>query len=176
MSGARPHWWPAYIGIGSNLESPADQVRQAFDDLANLRESQLQRTSGLYRSAPMGQQDQPDFVNAAAALLTRLDARKLLIELKKIEDGHGRDRSSGRWGPRTMDLDLLVFGDQSINSEGLVVPHPGIAERNFVLLPLDELAPHLQVPGLASVHNLTSALAAREGGRARIERISSSNP
>jgi 2-amino-4-hydroxy-6-hydroxymethyldihydropteridine diphosphokinase len=176
MSTDRPHWWPACVGIGSNLESPIEQVRQAFSELAELPQSRLMRVSGLYRSAPMGPQDQPDFINAAAVLLTRLDAHKLLKELQKIEGLHDRKSTNLRWGPRTLDLDLLLFGLQKIDVEGLQVPHPGIAERNFVLLPLDELAPNLQVPGLASVHTLKVALADREAGSARIEKITSDNP
>ena len=160
MNAARPHWWPAYVGIGSNLASPIEQVQQAIQELGNIPNTRLVRASGLYRSAPMGPPDQPDFVNAVAALLTQQDAGNLLKLMLKIEDAHGRERAGERWGPRTLDLDLLLYGNQQVRSAELDLPHPGIAERNFVLLPLDELAPHLEVPGLASVHRLKAALSA----------------
>ena len=168
MSADRPYWRPAYIGVGSNLESPQDQVSRAIDELAEIPKSRFIRASGLYRSAPMGPQDQPDFINAVAVLLSRFSAHKLLNYLQKIEEEHDRQGLGEHWGPRTLDLDLLVFGNQKIDEEGLTVPHPGIAARNFVLLPLAELAPHLQVPGLASVHCLKAALAA---DTTRIEKL-----
>ncbi|MDX1481665.1 MAG: 2-amino-4-hydroxy-6-hydroxymethyldihydropteridine diphosphokinase [Woeseiaceae bacterium] len=151
-------WRPAYVGIGSNLDSPLEQVQKAFENLAALPRTRLEGRSGLYHSAPMGPQDQPDFVNAAAALLTRLDASALLTGLQKIETQQGRVRGQRRWGPRTLDLDLLVYADLEIDAPGLVVPHPGIAERNFVLLPLMDVAPHLQVPGRGSVMALAASL------------------
>jgi len=158
MNPAGPHWWPANIGIGSNLDSPAEQVRSAVSDIALLPDSTLTASSSLYRTAPMGPQDQPDFVNAAASLLTRLSADELLAHLLHLEDAHGRERHAQKWGARTLDLDLLVYGNEKIESDKLVVPHPGIAQRNFVLLPLAEIAPHLQVPGLGSVTDLLMAL------------------
>ena len=151
---ARDRWWPAYIGLGSNLNHPARQIEAAFDALAQLPSSKLELRSGLYRSAPFGGVEQADFVNAAAALLTRLSAEELLAELKAIERVRGRDPGEVRWGPRVLDLDLLVYGRQKIDIPELTVPHPGIAERNFVLLPLNDLAPDLEIPGLGRVANL----------------------
>ena len=144
-------WRPAYIGIGSNLDGPARQVDTAFDSLAELPETRLIGRSSLYRSAPFGGVEQPEFVNAAASLLTRLEAAALLEALKAIERGRGREASDLRWGPRVLDLDLLVYSGLVADEDGLTIPHPGIAERNFVLLPLRELAPDLVIPGLGRV-------------------------
>lgn len=150
----RERWIPAYVGLGSNLHGPAGQLQTAIELLARLPATRLIAHSSLYRSAPFGGVEQPDFVNAAAALLTRLSARQLLVELKQIEARRGRDGGDVRWGPRVLDLDLLVYGSQTIAEDGLVVPHPGIAERNFVLFPLLELAPELHVPGLGRLASL----------------------
>jgi 2-amino-4-hydroxy-6-hydroxymethyldihydropteridine diphosphokinase len=162
------HWWPAYIGIGSNLESPAKQVRQAISALRQLPDCLLIHESGFYRSAPMGPQDQPDFINAVVSLLTQLDAAKLLSGLHDIEEKHGRERNAEQWGPRTLDLDLLAFGNQTSDSEKLKLPHPRIAERNFVLLPWNEITPQYRVPGLASVADLAAKVSTTEPG---IERL-----
>ena len=152
------HWFPAYVGLGSNLNGPARQLASAFDLLAEIPETRLLRRSSLYRSAPFGGIEQPDFINAAAALLTRLPAGDLLRELQRIEQQRGRERGEVRWGPRVLDLDLLVYSDQRINDPELIVPHPGIAERNFVLLPLQEIAPGLSVPGLGLVIHIRANL------------------
>lgn len=162
------HWWPAYIGIGSNLESPAKQVSQAISALRQLPNCLLVHESGFYRSAPMGPQDQPDFINAVVSLLTQLDAAKLLSGLHDIEEKHGRERNAEQWGPRTLDLDLLAFGNQTSDSEKLKLPHPRIAERNFVLLPWNEITPQFRVPGLASVADLAAKVSTTEP---RIERL-----
>jgi 2-amino-4-hydroxy-6-hydroxymethyldihydropteridine diphosphokinase len=146
-----PHWYPAYVGLGSNLQMPTQQVDAAIELLGGITGTRLVAASSLYRSAPFGGIEQPDFVNAAAALLTQLDAPALLAELKKIEARQGRERDAKRWGPRVLDLDLLVHGSTVIDEPGLSVPHPGIGERNFVLLPLVEIAPELVVPGLGRV-------------------------
>lgn len=153
-------WYPAYVGIGSNLDDPVQQVRAARVALGKLPDSRTCGHSPLYRSAPMGPADQPDFINAVSAILTTLDARSLLGHLQAIEIAQGRIRDRERWGPRRIDLDLLVFGRQRFDDDELCVPHPGIAERNFVLLPLMDIAPHLAVPGLASVAKLVAALPA----------------
>ncbi len=147
-------WRPAYIGLGSNLQGPSGQLESAIESLSTIDGTRLIRRSALYRSAPFGGIEQPDYVNAAAALLTALDARQLLEELQGIELRRGRQRDGMRWGPRVIDLDLLVFASQSIDEPGLTIPHPGIAERNFVLLPLREIAPGLVIPGLGPVANL----------------------
>jgi len=150
----REHWYPAFVGLGSNLKSPARQVEEAFDALADIPSTRLLLRSSLYRSAPFGGIEQPDFINAVAGLLTRLGPRALLAELQAIEHRHGRERDDVRWGPRVLDLDLLVYGGQVTDEPGLILPHPGIAERNFVLFPLGEIAPHLVIPGLGRVSRL----------------------
>lgn len=144
----------AFIGVGSNLSYPSSQVEAAIDRLADLPGSRLVARSSLYRSAPFGGVEQPDFVNAAVQLQTQLSAGRLLEYLKDLERAQGRDEGGKRWGPRVIDLDLLVYGRQRISQPGLSVPHPGIAERNFVLLPLMEIAPELDVPGLGPLSSI----------------------
>ena len=157
MKPGLPHWRPAYVGVGSNLDSPEKQVERAIAALAGLDKTILVRSSPFYRSAPLDESDQPDFINAVSALLTQLDAASLLGFLKEIERAQGRKRRM-KWGPRTIDLDLLVYSGASIDAEGLTVPHPGIASRNFVLLPLLDIAPYLRIPGLGRVASLAAAL------------------
>jgi 2-amino-4-hydroxy-6-hydroxymethyldihydropteridine diphosphokinase len=152
------HWYPAYVGLGSNLQGPTRQLENAFELLAEILATRLIRKSSLYRSAPFGGVEQPDFVNAAAALMTRLSAAELLRELQRIEDARGRERGDVRWGPRVLDLDLLVYSDQKIEEPNLIIPHPGIGERNFVLLPLGEVAPGLNIPGLGQIENIDISL------------------
>jgi 2-amino-4-hydroxy-6-hydroxymethyldihydropteridine diphosphokinase len=144
----------AFIGLGSNLADPVAQVEQALEALARLPDSTFVASSGLYRSEPMGPRDQPDYINAVAALDTRLEAHALLQALQAIERRQGRVRCGARWGPRTLDLDLLLYGKQRCDDEQLTVPHPGIQERPFVLYPLYEIAPDIDVPGLASLAEL----------------------
>jgi len=145
------HWYPAYVGIGSNLQGPVRQV-EAAAALLNERDGlRVVATSSLYRSAAFGGVEQPDFVNAVVAILTTLPAVELLAELQALENRLGRERDEQRWGPRVIDLDLLVYAGQTIEVPELVVPHPGIQERNFVLLPLGEIAPDLVIPGLGRV-------------------------
>jgi len=152
MSNARDdHWLPAYVGLGSNLQGPAGQLASAFDLLAAIPRTRLIERSSLYRSAPFGGIEQPDFVNAAASLLTRLTARQLLGELQEIEVRRGRERGDVQWGPRVIDLDLLAYANERIDEPDLIVPHPGIAERNFVLLPLMDVAPGLVIVGLGRI-------------------------
>ena len=155
MTNYRDRWRPAYIGIGSNLDGPGRQVQSAFDALAELPETRLIGRSSLYRSAPLGGIEQPEFVNAAASLLTQLEAGALLEALKAIERSRGREASDLRWGPRVLDLDLLAYSGLVADEDGMTIPHPGIAERNFVLLPLRELAPDLVIPGLGRVAALS---------------------
>jgi 2-amino-4-hydroxy-6-hydroxymethyldihydropteridine diphosphokinase len=147
-------WIPAYVGLGSNLNGPARQIEVAFGLLSEIRATRLIKRSSLYRSVPFGGVEQPDFVNAAASILTQLTAQELLLELQRIETERGRDRGEVRWGPRVLDLDLLVYSSQDIDEPGLNVPHPGIGERNFVLLPLGEIAPELSIPGLGRLSKL----------------------
>lgn len=153
-------WHPAYVALGSNLAGPRRQVESAFDALASLPETRLVRRSGLWRTAPLGPQDQPHFVNAAAGLLTRLGPRELLGQLKSLEERLGRTQPVVRWGPRVIDLDLLVYGDEHFAEPGLTLPHPGLPERNFVLYPLSEIAAELWVPGLDRVGRLRGRVSA----------------
>ena len=157
---------PAYVGIGSNLDDPVRQVEAAIEHLAAIRGTRLLARSPLYRSAPWGGIEQPDFVNAVAALETRLDPMSLLQALRGIEDAQGRTRGAQRWGPRVIDLDLLVYADVTIDEPDLTVPHPRIAERNFVLLPLMDVAPELVIPGLGRVDAIPV-----DEGEPRIARI-----
>ena len=142
------------VGLGSNLDGPARQLEIAFELLESISKSSVVSRSSLYRSAPFGGVEQPDFVNGAAAMSTSLPARDLLEELQAIERSRGRERGGVRWGPRVLDLDLLAYGDETISEDGLEVPHPGIAERNFVLLPLREIAPDFDIPGLGPVQDI----------------------
>jgi 2-amino-4-hydroxy-6-hydroxymethyldihydropteridine diphosphokinase len=151
----------AAVGLGANLGDAAATLRDAIAALAELPETTLLRASRLYRTPAWGRTDQPDFINAVALLETSLDARALLDALLAIERRFGRVRVDGaRWGPRTLDLDLLVFGDALFDEAGLQVPHPHLHERAFVLLPLAEIAPALQVPGRGRVAALAAGMAA----------------
>jgi 2-amino-4-hydroxy-6-hydroxymethyldihydropteridine diphosphokinase len=142
------------VGLGSNLDGPARQIETAFGMLGGIDRTRLLMTSSLYRSAPLGGIEQPDFVNAAALLTTRLAPRAFLEQLQSIENARGRERGEIQWGPRVLDLDLLAYDGLSIDEPGLTVPHPGIASRNFVLLPLREIAPDFEIPGLGRVLDL----------------------
>ena len=136
-----------YIGIGSNLEDPLAQVTRAINQLTTLRQSKLISCSSLYASKPMGPDGQLDYINAVVSIKTQLSPMDLLDELQGIEIEHGRVRTGQRWGPRTLDLDILLFGEKTINSDRLLVPHPGLHERAFVLYPLSEINPELMIPG-----------------------------
>jgi 2-amino-4-hydroxy-6-hydroxymethyldihydropteridine diphosphokinase len=151
-------WFPAYVALGSNLDDPPAQVERAFTALAGLRGSRLVARSSLYRSLPFGPVAQPDFINAVAGMLTTLDAAAMLAELKALEERLGRERPVVRWGPRRIDLDLLVHGTTRIDEPQLQVPHPGLAERAFVLAPLAEVAPDLDVPGVGRVRTLATRI------------------
>jgi len=144
----------AYIGLGSNLADPRAQVERALKCLGRMPQSRLLRSSRLYRSAPWGMLDQPEFVNAAAAIDTGLSPQALMQALLAIERDAGRDRSGERWGPRVLDLDLLLYGALTLAEPGLQLPHPHLHERAFVLLPLAEIAPHLEVPGRGPISAL----------------------
>jgi 2-amino-4-hydroxy-6-hydroxymethyldihydropteridine diphosphokinase len=150
-------WVPAYIGVGSNLGDSQARVQAAFDALGALPRTQLVARSRLYRTRPFGPVQQGDFINAVAGLLTQLSAQQLLEGIRAIEAAAGRIREE-RWGPRTLDLDLLVFGAERIATADLTVPHPGIAERGFVLAPLADVAPTLEVPGAGRVEVLLRGL------------------
>jgi 2-amino-4-hydroxy-6-hydroxymethyldihydropteridine diphosphokinase len=159
---------PAYVGLGSNLDDPEAQLRSGLAALARVPRTRLVASSALYRNPPMGPEDQPDFVNACAGLLTMLSAHELLGALQAIEDAHGRNRSGPRWGPRTLDLDLLLYGELQLQSDTLTLPHPGLATRAFVLWPLCELAPGLRLPGGTAVARL-----ATDAGAAGLFRLAS---
>jgi 2-amino-4-hydroxy-6-hydroxymethyldihydropteridine diphosphokinase len=148
-----PIWRPAYVAIGSNLNHPRDRVLEAFERLTVLPASRLELRSHLYRTRPMGPQDQPYYVNAAAGLLTVLSARELLDNLLRTERAMGRERQVP-WGPRVIDLDLLWMPGAVIDEPGLTVPHPGVSTRNFVLYPLADIAPALAIPGHGTVADL----------------------
>jgi 2-amino-4-hydroxy-6-hydroxymethyldihydropteridine diphosphokinase len=149
-------WRPAYVAIGSNLQSPRERVLEAMERIGPLSGAPLLR-SHLYLSRPMGPKDQPDFVNAAVALLTQATPRQLLNELLGIERSMGRNRQE-RWGPRVMDLDLLWMIDAPVNEPGLTVPHPGVSIRNFVLYPLADIAPTIRIPECGTVLDLKQSV------------------
>ena len=149
----------AYIGLGSNLDSPSQQLIKAIQAIAELPQAKISAVSSLYGSRPMGPQDQPDYINAVLALTTELSALELLDALQKIELDAGRERKDERWGARVLDLDILLFGQQVINSERLIVPHYGTKEREFVLLPLAEIAPELTLPSGEKITVLANNIA-----------------
>lgn len=136
-----------YVGLGSNLEDPVAQVLEAVEELEMIPDSILVSRSSLYRGKPMGPVDQPDYVNAVVAMDTLLSAESFLQELQRIEDLQGRVRDGEQWGPRIIDLDLLLYGKQKIKTAKLTVPHSGMHERDFVIIPLSELAGDLNIPG-----------------------------
>ena len=136
----------AFVGLGANLGEPRRQLKQACLELDGIAQTRLVKASSLYRSAPLGYAEQPEFVNAVAQLETGLPAERLLAELQAIEARHGRQRSFAD-APRTLDLDLLLHGDAVINTPGLTLPHPRMHERAFVLRPLLEIAPEVIIPG-----------------------------
>lgn len=137
----------AYIGLGSNLEDPVTQVKEALEELDAVSDSVLVAQSSLYSCKPMGPEDQPDYVNAVAELNTLLSPEELLEALIGIEDALGRKRGGEKWGPRIIDLDLLLYGKKKIKTDTLVVPHPGLHERDFVMFPLAEIAGNINIPG-----------------------------
>jgi len=156
----------AYIGLGSNLADPVIQVRAGLEALAGLPQTRIEACSSLYRSAPVGLTAQPDFVNAACRARTGLSARALMQALLDIEKRHGRVRDDVKGGPRTLDLDLLLYGADILNEPGLVVPHPRLHERAFVLQPLLELDAQLAIPGRGRVADLLAACRGQ-----RVERL-----
>lgn len=146
-------WRPAYVGVGSNLGEPRERVLEAIERMRSITETRLVARSSLYRSRPMGPQDQPDFVNAAVGLLTQKTPRELLEALLATERAMGRMRSE-RWGPRLIDLDLLWMIGAPRNDPELMLPHLGVSMRNFVLYPLADIAPTLHIPGHGRVLDL----------------------
>jgi len=148
----------AFIGLGSNLSDPIEQVSTALEELDAIHDTQLLMASSLYASKPMGPSDQPDYVNAVAKVSTKLPPEALLSELQAIEQVHRRKRKDQRWGPRTLDLDIVLYGDLQMDSKILQIPHYGVAEREFVLIPLQELQVDLIIPGKGAVEDLIAQL------------------
>ena len=147
----------AVIGLGANLGEPVAQLRAAIEAIAQLPETSIVRVSSLYRTAPVGHAAQPDFVNAAVAVETALEPRALLAALLAIEAAAGRERTF-KDAPRTLDLDILLYGDRTIDEPGLAVPHPRLYERAFALAPLVEIEPEAVVPGRGRAADLLAAL------------------
>lgn len=143
----------AFIGLGSNLADPLAQVRQALMELESIPGTRVTARSSLYRTSPVGYLEQPDFINAVASVQTTLNPQALLAALLAIENRHGRRRAM-RNAPRTLDLDLLLYGEEVLDQDGLTLPHPRLHERAFVLAPLAEIAPDAMVPGLGRVQEL----------------------
>ena len=156
----------AFVGLGANLAAPRRQVRDALDELAQLPRTRVTARSSLYRSRPLGHLEQPDFINAVARLETELAPEVLWTALQAIERAHGRERSF-RDAPRTLDLDLLLYGEERIASPALTLPHPRMHERAFVLAPLSEIDPQVQIPGRGSARALLAGCAGQ--AIARIE-------
>lgn len=154
----------AYVGLGSNLGDARAHVLRAFEDLAQLPETRLEARSGLYRSAPLDAPGQADYVNAAAGVDTELSAAQLLAALQDIERRHGRERPYAN-APRTLDLDLLLYDEAAFDSAMLTLPHPRMHRRAFVLAPLLELDPRLEVPGRGSVRELLARCAGQRVAR-----------
>lgn len=148
-----------YVGLGSNLSDPQKQIELAVACLADIKSTTLEGVSSLYFSRPMGPQDQPDYMNAVASLKTELSPLELLNALQAIENNAGRVRKDNRWGARILDLDMLLFDNQTINHQRLTVPHYGLELREFVLLPLAELSPKLTLPNGKHVLALSQAIA-----------------
>ncbi|GLQ88699.1 2-amino-4-hydroxy-6-hydroxymethyldihydropteridine diphosphokinase [Dyella flagellata] len=144
----------AYVALGSNLGDSRQHLLDATEALATLPQTELLARSRLYRTPPWGGVDQPDFLNAVVLIETALPPHDLLDALLNIERAAGRQRNGERWGPRTLDLDLLYVAGRTVNSERLTLPHPHIADRAFVLLPLNDVAPDLLIPGQGKVSNL----------------------
>lgn len=170
---AEPGWrGEVYIGLGANLGEPAAQLREALRRLDAEPGIALDRVSRPFRSAPWGNPDQPAFVNAVAALRTRLAPEALLARLLEVERSLGRARGGERWGPRTIDLDLLLDGDRSVDLPGCHVPHPRLALRAFAMVPLLEIAPTARVPGAGAVRDLLARIDPAE--RAGVEPLPAS--
>ena len=146
-----------FIGLGSNLDDPLSQLKKAIEYLKQYEMLNVINISNFYSSPPMGPQDQPDFINAVVEVATSLSAEQLLDELQKIEYQQGRERKQ-HWGARTLDLDILLYGSEVINTERLIVPHRGVSERNFVLYPLNDLVEkNFKRPELGKISELLAA-------------------
>jgi 2-amino-4-hydroxy-6-hydroxymethyldihydropteridine diphosphokinase len=149
----------AWLGLGANLQHPQAQLTEAIKQISHIPECEVLQVSSFYQTPPWGDEDQPDFINAVVKINTSLQAIELLHQMQAIENDMGRVRKDRRWGPRLIDIDLLLFGDESIESEELTLPHPRMHERAFVLLPLYELDPLIEIPGLGTAEKLLAHLA-----------------
>lgn len=149
----------SWIALGSNLGSPQQQLEQALAAMASLPTSKLAAVSSFYRSNPIGPQGQSDYLNAVARLDTALEPRQLLQQLQAIEKAQGRNRTGVRWEARTLDLDILLYGQYQCATPELVIPHPAMAARAFVLYPLHELEPELEIPGYGGIRELLPTVA-----------------
>lgn len=147
-----------YIGLGANLNEPLATVRLAIEALKTLPDSEFLAVSQIYRSAPMGPADQPDYINCAVALQTTLSAEQLFELTCAIEQKHGRTRDGEHWGPRTLDLDILLFGNHIIDTDQLTIPHYGMKQREFVIYPLMDITPKLVLPCGTSLLELSKQL------------------
>lgn len=154
-------WQPAYVGLGSNLGDSRDYLRRATARIAAFDDTRVMFSSSHYRSVPFGPVEQGAFVNAVAAVLTRQAPADFLKSLRALERELGRAETRVRWGPREIDLDLLVYGDATLTTTELTLPHPGIPERDFVLYPLRDTAPQLLIPGMGRVAELAARVADR---------------
>lgn len=159
----------AYIGLGSNLDDPLAQVQSAIMELENIPQTNVQATSALYRSKAIGPGEQPDYINAAALLNTELTPIELLDALQALEQAHRRVRRE-HWGPRTLDLDILLLDQLTIDSERLKVPHPYLTQRNFVLYPLADITPALILPDGTALNELLTQCP--QNGLERLEYVS----
>ncbi len=148
----------AYIALGSNLYEPEKQLRNAIESMDSLASIRVTKQSSLYRSPPMGPQDQPDYINAVVQIETDNAPMDLLQALKKIERGFGRPNTQRRWGERIIDLDILLYGQLQYHSDRLIIPHAGLARRAFVLIPLAEIDDTLCIPGAGPILSLIEAL------------------
>ena len=155
----------AYIAIGSNLASPLEQVHAAVEALGEIPQSRIVAVSSFYRTPPLGPQDQPDYLNAAVVLETELGPEALLDNTQRIELQQGRVRKAERWGPRTLDLDIMLFGHETINTERLTVPHYDMKNRGFMLWPLFEVAPDLIFPDGIPLREILDNLHAEKPAR-----------
>jgi 2-amino-4-hydroxy-6-hydroxymethyldihydropteridine diphosphokinase len=143
-----------YIGLGSNIQQPEQQIKQAITALNDLQKTDVTRDSGYYKSCPMGPEDQPDYVNTVVELKTSLSAVELLQNCQHIEQQQGRVKLR-HWGERCIDLDILLYADQQIQTETLTVPHPGVSSRDFVFMPLLKLNPDIEIPGAGRLDDIT---------------------
>jgi 2-amino-4-hydroxy-6-hydroxymethyldihydropteridine diphosphokinase len=147
-----------FIGIGSNLSQPIQQVLQAINEIKKLKSTELTTASSLYTTPPMGPQDQPHYINAVVNIQTSQQPLELLDSLQAIEQQHDRSRDTGHWGARTLDLDMLLYDAQTLNSPRLTLPHPRLQERSFVLYPLQEISPNLHIANVGLVKALIDRL------------------